>query len=49
MNSGNSGIWNWTCSVFNAITFASSLASGSDQIPGGIFIYVNQCLWFSMF
>ncbi|XP_020091189.1 autophagy-related protein 2 isoform X3 [Ananas comosus] len=34
MNSGNSGIWNWTCSVFNAITFASSLASGSDQIPG---------------
>uniref|UniRef100_J3MD50 Autophagy-related protein 2 n=1 Tax=Oryza brachyantha TaxID=4533 RepID=J3MD50_ORYBR len=32
-NMGNSGIWDWTCSVFNAITFASTLASGSDQIP----------------
>ncbi|XP_072952830.1 autophagy-related protein 2 [Typha angustifolia] len=32
MNSG-SGIWNWTCSVFNAITFASTLASGSDHVP----------------
>ncbi|KAF0904085.1 hypothetical protein E2562_031761 [Oryza meyeriana var. granulata] len=32
-NLGNSGIWDWTCSVFNAITFASTLASGSDQIP----------------
>ncbi|CAN6201834.1 unnamed protein product [Urochloa humidicola] len=30
---GNSGIWDWTCSVFNAISFASTLASGSDQIP----------------
>ncbi|CAM0913916.1 unnamed protein product [Alopecurus aequalis] len=32
-NLGNSGIWDWTCSVFNAITFASTLASGSDQVP----------------
>ncbi|XVF01245.1 hypothetical protein REPUB_Repub04eG0071400 [Reevesia pubescens] len=30
---GSSGIWNWTCSVFSAITAASSLASGSLQIP----------------
>nr|CAD1835608.1 unnamed protein product [Ananas comosus var. bracteatus] len=44
MNSGNSGIWNWTCYVFNAITFASSLTSGSDQIPGGIFIYAYESL-----
>jgi hypothetical protein len=33
---GNSGIWDWTCSVFNAISFASTLASGSDQVPKGI-------------
>ncbi|XP_054777004.1 autophagy-related protein 2-like [Prosopis cineraria] len=26
---GNSGMWNWTCSVFSAITAASTLASGS--------------------
>ncbi|XP_062228655.1 autophagy-related protein 2-like isoform X2 [Phragmites australis] len=32
-NLGNSGIWDWTCSVFNAISFASTLASGSDQVP----------------
>lgn len=30
---GNSGMWNWTCSVFSAITAASNLASGSLQIP----------------
>ncbi|KAF8406332.1 hypothetical protein HHK36_008419 [Tetracentron sinense] len=30
---GNSGMWNWTCSVFSAITAASSLASGSLHIP----------------
>lgn len=30
---GNSGMWNWTCSVFNAITATSSLASGSLHIP----------------
>ncbi|PIA56428.1 hypothetical protein AQUCO_00700628v1 [Aquilegia coerulea] len=30
---GNSGLLNWTCSVFNAITAASSLASGSLVIP----------------
>ncbi|KAK9112798.1 hypothetical protein Scep_020317 [Stephania cephalantha] len=29
----NSGMWNWTCSVFSAITAASSLASGSSHIP----------------
>lgn len=29
---GNSGIWNWTCSVFSAITAASNLASGSSHI-----------------
>ncbi|KAF5727248.1 hypothetical protein HS088_TW22G00937 [Tripterygium wilfordii] len=30
---GSSGMWNWTCSVFSAITAASSLASGSLHIP----------------
>uniref|UniRef100_A0A6N2L4U1 Autophagy-related protein 2 n=1 Tax=Salix viminalis TaxID=40686 RepID=A0A6N2L4U1_SALVM len=30
---GSSGMWNWTCSVFSALTAASSLASGSFQIP----------------
>ncbi|RZC48420.1 hypothetical protein C5167_016847 [Papaver somniferum] len=30
---GSSGVWNWTCSVFSAITAASSLASGSLNIP----------------
>ncbi|KAM1790718.1 hypothetical protein ACFX12_034755 [Malus domestica] len=30
---GNSGMWNWTCSVFTAITAASSLASGSLHVP----------------
>ncbi|PPD78601.1 hypothetical protein GOBAR_DD24471 [Gossypium barbadense] len=32
---GSSGMWNWTCSVFSAITAASSLASGSLHIPSG--------------
>ncbi|KDP42306.1 hypothetical protein JCGZ_01630 [Jatropha curcas] len=30
---GSSGMWNWTCSVFSALTAASSLASGSSHIP----------------
>lgn len=30
---GGSGMWNWTCSVFSAITAASNLASGSVLIP----------------
>ncbi|OIS96357.1 PREDICTED: autophagy-related protein 2 isoform X1 [Nicotiana attenuata] len=30
---GSSGMWNWTCSVFSAITAASNLASGSLLIP----------------
>ncbi|CAL0331331.1 unnamed protein product [Lupinus luteus] len=30
---GSSGVWNWTHSVFSAITAASNLASGSMQIP----------------
>lgn len=30
---GNSGMWNWTCSVFSAITAASNLASGSLHVP----------------
>ncbi|RDX78354.1 Autophagy-related protein 2, partial [Mucuna pruriens] len=30
---GSSGMWNWTYSVFSAITAASSLASGSLHIP----------------
>lgn len=29
---GNSGMWNWTCSVFSAITTASNLASGSLHV-----------------
>ncbi|GAB4853962.1 hypothetical protein Ancab_018170 [Ancistrocladus abbreviatus] len=32
---GSSGMWNWTCSVFSAITAASNLASGSLHIPPG--------------
>ncbi|XP_038972268.1 autophagy-related protein 2-like isoform X2 [Phoenix dactylifera] len=32
-NSGTSGIWNWTCSVFSAISVASNLASGSGHVP----------------
>lgn len=32
---GASGMWNWTCSVFSAITAASSLASGSLHISSG--------------
>ncbi|GLT37479.1 hypothetical protein SLA2020_117940 [Shorea laevis] len=31
--SGSSGIWDWTCSVFSAITTASSLTSGSLHLP----------------
>ncbi|KAJ6403537.1 hypothetical protein OIU84_015448 [Salix udensis] len=30
---GSSGMWNWTCSVFSALTAASSLASGSFHNP----------------
>ncbi|KAM0028778.1 putative vacuolar protein sorting-associated protein [Helianthus debilis subsp. tardiflorus] len=30
---GSSGMWNWTCSVFSAITAASNLESGSLNIP----------------
>ncbi|KAK4437873.1 Autophagy-related protein 2 [Sesamum alatum] len=30
---GNSGMWNWTCSVFSAITATSNLASGSLHVP----------------
>ncbi|KAI5423951.1 hypothetical protein KIW84_030248 [Lathyrus oleraceus] len=33
LNDGSSGMWNWTCSVFSAITAASSLASGSLHLP----------------
>ncbi|XP_021738462.1 autophagy-related protein 2-like [Chenopodium quinoa] len=29
---GSSGMWNWTCSVFSAITAASNLASGSLNV-----------------
>ncbi|CAA0807541.1 autophagy 2 [Striga hermonthica] len=29
---GNSGMWNWSCSVFSAITAASYLASGSVHV-----------------
>lgn len=32
---GSSGMWNWTCSVFSAITAASSLASGSLNTASG--------------
>lgn len=45
MVSGNSGIWNWTCSVFNAITFANTLASGMNHLPPGLpFAYYIKCL-----
>ena len=33
---GSSGMWGWTGSVFNAITAASNLASGSLDISTGI-------------
>lgn len=36
---GSSGMWNWTCSVFSAITAASSLASGSIHIPSGMCMF----------
>ncbi|KAF7840851.1 Autophagy-related protein 2 [Senna tora] len=32
---GTSGMWNWTCSVFSAITATSSLASGSLPTASG--------------
>lgn len=35
---GNSGMWNWTCSVFSAITAASNLASGSLHVPTGMIL-----------
>lgn len=35
---GSSGMWNWTCSVFSAITAASSLASGSLHVLSGMCI-----------
>lgn len=36
---GGSGMWNWTCSVFTAITAASNLASGTLQIPSGMYFF----------
>lgn len=39
---GNSGMWNWTCSVFSAITAASNLASGSLLVPSGMFFGPNM-------
>ncbi|KAF6144029.1 hypothetical protein GIB67_017637 [Kingdonia uniflora] len=38
---GNSGVWNWTCSVFSAITAASTLASGSLHIPSEQHVETN--------
>lgn len=38
---GSSGMWNWTCSVFSAITAASSLASGSSHFPVGMLLHVS--------
>lgn len=38
---GNSGMWKWTCSVFSAITAASSLASGSLHISNGMDIFTS--------
>ncbi|RRT49589.1 hypothetical protein B296_00036937 [Ensete ventricosum] len=35
--SASSGIWNWTCSVFSAISVASNLASGMGDVPKGNF------------
>ncbi|KAL6514251.1 hypothetical protein OROHE_019238 [Orobanche hederae] len=32
---GNSGMWNWTSTVFSAITAASNLASGSLHVSSG--------------
>lgn len=47
MVTGNSGIWNWTCSVFNAITFANTLASGVNHLPpGSSFPYYTIVLCF---
>lgn len=41
---GNTGMWNWTCSVFSAITAASSLASGSLYIPSGMCILLERII-----
>ncbi|KAF2294790.1 hypothetical protein GH714_018105 [Hevea brasiliensis] len=38
---GSSGMWNWTSSVFSALTAASNLASGSLHIPLG-YIQLRQ-------
>lgn len=38
---GNSGMWNWTCSVFSAITAASNLASGSLPVPSEQHVETN--------
>lgn len=39
----SSGMWNLTCSVFSAITAASSLASGSLHIPSGMCTSPRHC------
>ena len=39
---GNSGMWNWTCSVFSAITAASNLESGSLHIPTGTSFFMHS-------
>ena len=41
---GSSGMWNWTCSVFSALTAASSLASGSFHIPSGMCTCFHKCV-----
>lgn len=37
-------MWNWTCSVFSAITVASNLAAGSLHIPTGNVLYYSYAI-----
>ncbi len=41
MGASSSGLWNWTCSAFSAITAASTLAAGSVILSPGILCTAN--------
>lgn len=41
----SSRILSWTCSIFNAITAASNLASGSYYVPPGLFFLLNDIIY----
>jgi len=41
VGASSSGLWNWTCSAFSAITAASTLAAGSVILSPGILCTAN--------